>query len=128
MKTSILFFSFENNNIYLYVLKNNNDKYEDILLDNNNNNINLDDIGINNIIPLYKLYLNQHLLLFLNINKFKNVYDKLSIDKYKLEKLSFNTFFTKGIHKYGKHSRLKNEEIQIMLDKIKLNFILRSKL
>jgi hypothetical protein len=126
MKTGILFFSFENNNIYLYVLKNNNDKYEDILIDNNN--INLDDIGINNIIPLYKLYMNQHLLLFLNINKFKDIYDKLSIDKYKLEKISVNTFFTKGIHKYGKHSRLKNEEIQIVLDKIKLNSILRSKL
>jgi hypothetical protein len=126
MKTGILFFSFENNNIYLYVIKNNNDKYEDILIDNNN--INLDDIDINNIIPLYKLYNDDYLLLFLNINKFKDVYAKISMNKYKLEKLSFNTFFTKGIHKYGKHSRLKNEEIQIILDKIKLNFILRSKL
>ena len=114
----IIFFQFRNNTLDLYLSKNNDDKYEDIKI--------IEDL---NIIPFYKFYDNTNMIYFLDINKYKNIYDKIIQKKEnKIININLSTFNKPSIHKYAKINKLKNIEIQTILDKIKLNYIIRKKL
>lgn len=114
----IIFFQFRNNTLDLYLSKNNDDKYEDIKI--------REDL---NIIPFYKFYDNTNMIYFLDINKYKNIYDKIIQKKEnKIININLSTFNKPSIHKYAKINKLKNIEIQTILDKIKLNYIIRKKL
>ena len=114
----IIFFKFRNNTLDLYLSKNNDDKYEDIKIK--------EDI---NIIPFYKFCDNTNIIYFLDINKYKNIYDKITQKKEnKIISVNLSTFNKPSIHKYAKINKLKNTEIQTILDKIKLNYVIRKKL
>jgi hypothetical protein len=114
----IIFYKFRNNTLELYLSKNNDDKYEDIKIK--------EDI---NIIPFYKFYDNTNMIYFLDINKHKNIYDKIIQKKEnKIISVNLSTFNKPSIHKYAKINKLKNTEIQIILDKIKLNYVIRKTL
>ena len=114
----IIFYKFRNNTLELYLSKNNDDKYEDIKIKENIN-----------IIPFYKFYDNTNMIYFLDINKHKNIYDKIIQKKEnKIISVNLSTFNKPSIHKYAKINKLKNTEIQTILDKIKLNYIIRKKL
>lgn len=114
----IIFYKFRNNTLELYLSKNNDDKYEDIKI--------IEDI---NIIPIYKYYDNTNIIYFLDINKHKNIYDNIIQKKEnRIINISLSTFNKPSIHKYAKINKLKNTEIQTILDKIKLNYIIRKKL
>jgi hypothetical protein len=116
----IIFFRFINNTLQLYLSKNNDDKYEDITI--------IEDL---NIIPLYKFYDNFNMIYFLDINKYENLYNKIiseDIDKNKIFCISLSTFNKPSIHKYAKIKKLKNNEIEIILNKIKLNYTIRTKI
>ena len=116
----IIFFKFENNKIYIYLNKNIDEKYEDIRILNN--------IDIQ-IAPLYKLYIDKsHILYFIDIDKYHNIYEdiKKNHDK-ELIKISLETFNKSSIHKYAKIKKLQNGEIEIILNKIKINYIMHKK-
>jgi len=114
----IIFYKFRNNTLELYLSKNNDDKYEDIKIK--------EDI---NIIPFYKFYDNTNMIYFLDINKHKNIYDKIIQKKEnKIICVNLSTFNKPSIHKYAKINKLKNTEIQTILDKIKLNYVIRKTL
>jgi len=114
----IIFFKFRNNTLDLYLSKNNDDKYEDIKIK--------EDI---NIIPFYKFCNNTNIIYFLDINKYKNIYDKITQKKEnKIINVNLSTFNKPSIHKYAKINKLKNTEIQTILDKIKLNYVIRKTL
>jgi hypothetical protein len=114
----IIFYKFRNNTLELYLSKNNDDKYEDIKIK--------EDI---NIIPFYKFYDNTNMIYFLDINKYKNIYDKITQKKEnKIINVNLSTFNKPSIHKYAKINKLKNTEIQTILDKIKLNYVIRKTL
>jgi hypothetical protein len=114
----IIFYKFRNNTLELYLSKNNDDKYEDIKIK--------EDI---NIIPFYKFNDNINMIYFLDINKHKNIYDKIIQKKEnKIISVNLSTFNKPSIHKYAKINKLKNTEIQTILDKIKLNYVIRKTL
>ena len=114
----IIFYKFRNNTLELYLSKNNDDKYEDIKIK--------EDI---NIIPFYKFYDNTNMIYFLDINKHKNIYEKIIQKKEnKIICVNLSTFNKPSIHKYAKINKLKNTEIQTILDKIKLNYVIRKTL
>jgi hypothetical protein len=115
MNIGIIFFKFIDNTLQLYLIKNKYDKYEDIKY---NNKI--------QIVPLYKYSDNTNTIYFLDIDRYKTIYDKIKSDKIICIKLS--TFYRQSIHKYAKVKKLKNNEIEIILDKIKLNYTIRKKL
>ena len=113
----IIFYKFRNNTLELYISENNDGKYEDIKIKN--------DI---NIIPFYKFYDDTNMIYFLDINKYKNIYDEIIQKKEnRIININLSTFNKPSIHKYAKINKLKNTEIQTILDKIKLNYIIRKK-
>jgi hypothetical protein len=109
---SIIFYRFEKNILYLYLQKNKEDKYTDIKV----NNI---DISIS---PLYKLSFDNNIIYFLDIDRYNSFFNN------DLIKISFNTFIKPSIHKYGKINKLKNDEIENILTKIKLNYTIHHKI
>lgn len=118
----IIFFEFLDNTLQLYLSMNNNDKYEDIKI--------FEDI---NTLPIYKFCdeLNKNIIYFLDINKYEKLYDKIiNDDKYKDKIININLlkFIKPSIHKYAKINKLKNNEIEMILDKIRLNYIIRKRL
>jgi hypothetical protein len=120
MTNGIIFFKIKNNKIYIILKKNINNKYEDFII---NNNIDT------NIPPLYKININNynHKILLLNINKNMTLFNNL-ISKTKFDIISLNSFTNDNFHKHLKTKRIKDEEISILLDKIRFNIIIRNKL
>ena len=117
----IIFFKFDKHTLYLYLKKNSEDKYEDIIINNNNNILDI------NLAPLYKLFLDdKNILYFIDINKYKILYDHIVHKLNKpLECISYNTFIKPSIHRYSKINKLQNNIIETILDKIKLNYVIR---
>ena len=116
----IIFYKFEKNKLFIFMYKNNDEKYEDIKI----NNINI------NLVPLYKLYIdNSNIIYFIDIDKYSDIYDNIiKQNNKKLIKISLEMFNTSSIHKYAKINKLQNREIEIILNKIKINYILHGKL
>jgi hypothetical protein len=108
-----IFYKFERNTLYLYLHKNKDDKYEDIKI-NDAENISLS--------PLYKLYFDGNIMYFIDIDRYDTLYDESFI------KIPFNTFIKPSIHKYGKVNKLKNNEIENILTKIKFNYNVHRKM
>jgi hypothetical protein len=125
MTNGIIFFKIKNNKIYIILKKNNNNKYEDFII---NNNYNITDIP-----PLYKININDHnhKILLLNINKNISLFNNIiheSSNKINYDVVSYNSFTDDNFHKHLKTKRIKDEEISILLDKIRFNIIIRNKL
>ena len=108
-----IFYKFEKNILYLYLHKNKDDKFEDIKLNN------IDNISLS---PLYKLYLDNNTIYFIDIEQYNTLYNDSFI------KIPFNTFIKPSIHKYAKVNKLKNNKIENILNKIKFNYKLHNKL
>lgn len=124
----IIFFEFINNTLQLYLSMNNDDKYEDIKISQN-----IKIFENINTLPLYKFYddMNKNIIYFLDIDKYEKLYnDILQNKKYKDKIININLdkFIKPSIHKYAKINKLKNSEIETILDKIRLNYIIRKKL
>lgn len=120
MTYGIIFFKIKNNKIYLILKKNINNKYEDFIIKN---------IPNNNIPPLYKININEydHNILLLNITKNMTLFNDI-INKTKFDIISLNSFTNDNFHRHLKTKRIKNDEISIILDKIRFNIVIRNKL
>jgi hypothetical protein len=117
----IIFFKIEKNNIYIY-LKKNNTKYEDYMI---NTIGDLPDISTTP--PIYKIYNDNHTIILINIKNHIE-FAKKCMNYNNFEIFSFRNFCDKNFHKYLKSNRIKNQEIECVLEKIKFNIMIRTKL
>ncbi len=123
MTIGIIFYELYNNKMNIYLKKNNKDYYEDIIFSYNDdiNNI-LDDIK-NLIAPIFKYKSNDHTILLLNINRYNKIYNLInSNNNINIEKINFDWFCNKNVHKNLKHKRIKNYELINNLQLIDLNY------
>ena len=116
---SIIFYKFQDNKLYIFLQKNNNEKYQDIYIDN------LDIY----LAPIYKLNIdNLRTIYFIDIDKYEYVYKEIITKIKKIYCISLDTFIKSSVHKYEKVNNLQNENIEIILNKIKLNYIIHQKI
>lgn len=105
----IIFFELNNNNTYIYLKKNINDKYEDILINDKLN-----------ILPIYqiKLYESNHIIYLIDIK-----YNNYIFDSYKefIEKINYKYFINKPFQNNMIHKRIKNILIEKNLNQIIFN-------
>jgi hypothetical protein len=119
----IIFYELYKNKMNLYLKKNNKDYYEDIIFSYNDdiNNL-LNDIK-NIIAPIFKYKNNDHTILLLNINRYNKIYNLITTNKnINIEKINFDWFCNKNVHKNLKHNRIKNYELINNLQLIDLNY------
>jgi hypothetical protein len=119
----IIFYELYKNKMNIYLKKNNKDYYEDIIFSYNDdiNNI-LNDIK-NIISPIFKYKNNDHTILLLNINRYNKIYNIInSNNNINIEKINFDWFCNKNVHKNLKHTRIKNYELINNLQLIDLNY------
>jgi hypothetical protein len=125
MKTfGIIFYEFINNKMNIYLKKNTKEYYEDILY-LYDEYINNELININNIIsPIFKYKINEHTILLLNINKYKQLYNLITLNNnnINIQKINFIWFCNKNVHKNLKHKRIKDFELINNLQLIDLNY------
>ncbi len=119
----IIFYELYKNKMNLYLKKNNKDYYEDIIFSYNDdiNNV-LNDIK-NIIAPIFKYKNNDHTILLLNINRYNKIYNLINTNKnINIEKINFDWFCNKNVHKNLKHKRIKDYELINNLQLIDLNY------
>lgn len=104
----IIFYEINLNNIYVYLKKNLNDKYEDIIIFNEIDTL-----------PIYKikLYESNHLIYLIDI-KHNELFDSY---KNMLEKINYKYFINKPFQNNSLHKRIKNIIIKKTIDDIILN-------
>jgi len=108
MSYGIIFYEINLNNIYIYLKKNLNDKYEDILI-----------LNKINILPIYtiKLYETNHIIHLIDI-KYSELF---KTHKNLLEKINYKYFISKPFQNNSLHKRIKNTIINKTINEIILN-------
>ena len=120
----IIFYEIKKDKMYIYLKQNTKDYYEDIIKFNSSNLINFIKEINNNIGSLFKLFINNHTILILNKNKYNNIFDEIC-NFQEMVKINLSWFNNKNVHNNLKHNRIKNIELNNLLNLIYTNYRFR---